>query len=166
MPIPLQARIYTEAMAPRVAGFVCGTRRFEKAMADWITRPDLLNYIAQRGNTVWLYFTPEDDLVGFGSLGASTWGPLDGPRFSLTIIPALAIRSEYQGKPDDVEERDKFSHQIMRDLIGRAKPLGRPILGLFVHPRNTRAIRLYVKFGFEKVQRAGNGHDQMMLRLQ
>lgn len=134
MPIDLQARIFTEAMAAEVAGFECGSRKFEKKMAAWISGPEALDSIRTRGTTVFLYYAPNGDLVGFGSLGPSEWGPRDGPKIPLIVIPALAIQSSQQGKPDG-DEKDKFSHQIMRDLIARARLLGRPILGLFVHPK-------------------------------
>lgn len=160
----LKARLFTKQRAGQVAGFVCGERRFEKAMATWITGPLVFESMKHFGNKVWLYYTPGDEVVGFGSLGVGEIGPKDGPKIPVAIIPALGIHSKYQGKPDGQTE-DRYSHQILRDLIRRARKLNRSVLCLYVYPKNARAIALYSKFGFVLSGRMGNGYDQMLLRL-
>jgi RimJ/RimL family protein N-acetyltransferase len=104
-----------------------------------------------RGTKVWLYANRAHDVVVYGSLGLTRWKypDADSPKTGLVIIPAVAIRRRYWGKPEGVPE-DRYSSQIMRYLIAEALawPGSLPAVGLFVHPDNHAAIRLYERFGF------------------
>jgi hypothetical protein len=71
-----------------------------------------LQSIAKHRTKVWLYFDPDNDLVGFGSLGTTKW-----PNFPerVSIIPQIGIQSRYHGQPTGAGET-KYSHQILDDL--------------------------------------------------
>jgi ribosomal protein S18 acetylase RimI-like enzyme len=62
----------------------------------------------------------------------------------------VAIRRPFWGKPDGPPE-ERYSSQIMRHLLQEAGawPGQPPALGLFVHPDNHAAVKLYERFGFQ-----------------
>ena len=68
----------------------------------------------------------------------------------MAIIPALALRRECWGKPPGAAWPDRYSGQILRHLIGEAAALPGPppAVGLYVHPDNAAAVKLYERFGF------------------
>jgi RimJ/RimL family protein N-acetyltransferase len=92
-----------------------------------------------------------NEVVGYGSLGLTRWKypGADSPRSGLIIIPAVAIRRAFWGKPEGAPE-DRYSSQVMRHLLVEALawPGSLPALGLLVHPDNHAAIKLYERFGF------------------
>ncbi|HEY8506143.1 MAG TPA: GNAT family N-acetyltransferase [Gemmataceae bacterium] len=67
------------------------------------------------------------------------------------IIPAVAIRKEFWGRPAGPAE-ERYSSQIMGHPLDEARgwPGKLPAVGLFVHPDNHAAIRLYERFGFRR----------------
>ena len=69
----------------------------------------------------------------------------------LLLIPAVALRREFQGEPKDVGRDERYSSQVMRHLLQEASawPGSPPAVGLYVAPANTAAIRLYERFGFQ-----------------
>ncbi len=158
----LEPREFTEANLAEVKDFYCGDQEWESAMADWI-RNSAIASMAKYGSKVWLYYADGNELVGFGSLGESRWGR-KAEQFRLAIIPALAIQFQFRRKPD-ADKQNRYSHQIMRDLIERALPLGHQMLGLFVHPKNIGAINLYRDFNFTLIERGANGYDKMARRI-
>jgi GNAT superfamily N-acetyltransferase len=105
----------------------------------------------ERGVKVWLYLNEANEIVGFGALGVTRWKYPDpaSRRVELVIIPAVALRKEFWGKPLGPTDQ-RYSSQIMQHLIGEALawPGHPPVLGLFVHPDNHAAVRLYERFGF------------------
>jgi GNAT superfamily N-acetyltransferase len=68
----------------------------------------------------------------------------------LTLIPAVAIQKAFWGKPDG-PRAERYSSQILDHLIVEAAqlPTDLPFLGLFIHPDNHRAIRVYERHGFQ-----------------
>jgi hypothetical protein len=104
---------------------------------------------------VWLYETEEGDLVGFGSLGVTKWrypDPEKSDKRRLLIIPNYAIALPFQGQPPGKENKPRrYSRQIFTDLLRKAMdhPSGLKVIGLFVHPKNAGAIRLYADFNFK-----------------
>jgi ribosomal protein S18 acetylase RimI-like enzyme len=131
-----------------VTGFDCGDEEWAREVADWIQKAPgqggALDELANRQThplTVWLHFNDEQELVGFSSL--MRFSGFMMPRISL--IPNLAVAKTHQGKG--------YIRDIMGHLIATAQAevaSGRlPVLGLFVHPHNQRAIDTYKCFGFQ-----------------
>jgi RimJ/RimL family protein N-acetyltransferase len=132
-----------------VKDFSCGEEPHERELAEWI-RQDALPAMS-RGTNVWLYATEDRELVGFGSLGVTNWRWPDpsSRKVAVQVIPAVAIQKVYWGKPEGPRE-GRYSSQILDHLIAEATDLSdvSPLLGLFVHPDNQRAIKLYERAGF------------------
>lgn len=162
MPITLEASEFTAANLAQVDGFYCGEERFAKKMAKWIQTESVAT-IQEFGNRVWLYSKPTGELVGFGSVGTTKW-TVNGVDFELAIIPAFGVQHQYRQQPPG-DRSQRFSHQILRDLIAKAKQLGVPLLGLYVYPKNIGAIKLYEEFGFVFVNLHSNGYNRMLLRI-
>lgn len=102
------------------------------------------------------YATAEKEVVGFGSLGTSNWNYPDpsAKRLTVAVIPAVAIQTKWWGKPDGPRE-GRYSAQILDHLILEAAKLvlAVPVLGLFVHPSNVRACKVYERAGFQAFSR-------------
>jgi hypothetical protein len=156
--IPFDAR-----HLPKLQDFDCGTEDYEREVAHWIKNagPDcVLNEMAKYPNLrVWLYVLLESlDIVGFGSLGQMRWdlSELKEDRRLVSIIPNMGIRGEFHHKPvEAVDKFDRFSSQIISDLIAKAKDgENHPdLLGLYVHPENLGAIKLYERHGFVRMKK-------------
>jgi GNAT superfamily N-acetyltransferase len=185
VPVQLQRVPFLPEDIRAVAGFSCGEAPWEQELNDWITgkAADGIRAHVSAGGDAWLYVTEQDGVVGFASLARSNWrwpGNRDRPR-RLTIIPALGVRDDLKGKPDDAPPEERYSAQILRDLIGEAVARfsqysaegldPTPILALFVHPENVRAIRFYERAGFQHFFRTytdpvtGVTYRSMVLRL-
>jgi len=139
---------FAEDLLHLVTGFYCGDEEWAREVADWIQKPPgeggALDELADRQThplTVWLHFNEDEELVGFSSL--MRFSGFMMPRISL--IPNVAVAKKHQGKG--------YINDIMSHLIAAAQAevaSGRlPVLGLFVHPGNQRAIDKYKSFGFE-----------------
>jgi len=137
------------AHAELVRDFSCGDEPYERDRATWI-QSEAAETIARGGN-VWLYVTENRDVIGFGSLAVSRWNYPEpaNRRVALALIPAVAVQKQFWGKPDGPRD-NRYSSQILDDLILTAAQLklDAPILGLFVHPENQRAIKAYERAGF------------------
>lgn len=156
--------------------FSCGDESWSKAATEWIVGSDVWESIEKRKTKVWLYRTAADLLVGFGSLGMSRrrWPPPDGGFANLLIIPMLGLDFRFHGKPPDKEWR--YSNQIVshlryeaiqlcRELTAKSKNRSTlPLLSLFVHEDNEKAIRLYEKFGFAMEPKAKRGDHMLMIQ--
>lgn len=77
----------------------------------------------------------------FSSLGQSNWN--DNPKIS--VIPNIAIDSHFQGRG---YFREMMEHCV-NEAIEAQKEGRAPLLGLYVHPANRKAIEIYTRFGFE-----------------
>lgn len=162
MPHQLEKQAFADSDANRVRDFECGEEVWAEAASIWINTK--AQQAISRGNRVWLYLDG-NDLVAFGSLGKTTW-PDPPPRREYAYIPQLAIASQFQGGPRGVEREQKYSHQIMRDLIGEALLIGPNELALRVHEDNLPAIRLYETFDFHALPRRSRDNDYIrMIRL-
>lgn len=159
--------------------FDCGDdpdKPWSRAATEWLLGSDVWESIEKRGTKVWLFRTELDVIVGFGSLGMTRrkWPPPDGKYSNLLIIPMLGIDRRFHGQPPDPDKR--YSKQILSHLLHEARQLfqsnqnaGRetlPLLTLYVHEDNYRAIRLYEKVGFISEPSATRNHlCLMVLRL-
>lgn len=158
-----------------LADFDCGTEPWAQDATAWIKGegPGSVLDDLKRGCAVWLYGTPQDGVVGFGSLAASRWrwpNEKDQPS-TISIIPMLGIDRRFRGQPHGPDER-RFSDQILDHLILEAMrcPDRAPLLGLFVHPDNLAAIRVYERAGFARFYKTwadpgGTRYPSMLLKL-
>jgi len=142
---------------PEVQQFDCGAEIWEKEVSDWLKMPlgqdGAISSVRneERPGRVWLYRNADGQLVGYGALGYTEWRWTRNkdPFLPLTVIIWCAIQKEFWGKPDGPKD-ERFSHQIMDNLITEAidDVETHPILGLAVHPENTRAIKFYKEYEF------------------
>jgi ribosomal protein S18 acetylase RimI-like enzyme len=150
MPDFLRFVPFTADLLDEIRDFDYGDEPYQRELTDWI-RNDALAAMAA-GTKIWLYVNQAGDIVGYGSLGISRWKYPDpsSKRIELVIVPAVALRTEFWGKPAGADKDDRYSSQIMRHLLVEAHywPGSLPAVGLFVHPENLAAIRLYERFGF------------------
>jgi hypothetical protein len=157
--------VFNADLISRVESFDCGTEIYEAEVSNWIKDPEVgaLSAMEKFGTRVWLYINNEDEVVGFGSLGITNWSfpePKSRPKVKVNLIPEVAIENRFKGKPEGAHEH-RFSTQIMRDLMSEARktPGVVPIVGLFVHPANHRAIRFYRRMGFRDFYLTAGGED-------
>lgn len=166
MPNSLTKHIFTHTDLPSVQGFCCGDEPFEQEVADWLKSPAIpgVDYAANsigsldKPSRVWLYRLGEH-LVGFGALAKTAWpwpGKNSDPKLQLTIIIWVGVQKEFQGQPPG-PRNDRYAAQILDDLVSEAAADSKthPILGLYVHKDNKKAIKFYKDAGFsdELVQR-------------
>jgi GNAT superfamily N-acetyltransferase len=146
---------FSASLLDLVREFSCGDEPHEQELADWI-RLHALQAI-DHDTRVWLYVTQEKQVVGYSSLGTSRWqypDPTKKARATVAVIPAVAIQKSFWGQPPGPPE-NRYSSQILDHLILEAArlPLSAPVLGLFVHPANVRAIKFYERAGFQPFAR-------------
>ncbi len=176
----LDITLFTDALLPLVSDFDCGPLTYQQEVADWIRGQGVGTVLdaihsRRRPTLVWLYSTPQDGIVGYGSLCRSAWsttpnGPRDRP---ISLIPNVGLRTRFQRYPPDAERDDRYSSQMMRHLIHEARqypPEDRlPLLGLFVHPDNIAGRKLYERMGFRDFPQTysdeGVIYQGMLLRL-
>lgn len=139
----------------------CGTEDWEREVAEWIKGPVLQDI--ERGCEVWLYFikrNKRNEMVGFGSLAEPNWVyPKPGEKRP-NLIPMLGISKRFQGQPEGPPE-ERYAVQILSDLILSATQHTErsPLLVLYVHPGNTKAIHFYEKFGFAAFSKTYHDHE-------
>jgi ribosomal protein S18 acetylase RimI-like enzyme len=178
MPDMLCKVVFTESELDLVADFECGDEEWEKPLAEWIKSPPatgngaLYEMARRKGKLqVWLHANQAGELDGYSSLGESNWEwpTAEDRRVPINVIPYVAIHKKFWGCPK--ADPPRYAAQILDDLIAEArKQTGRqPLLGLFVDPRNTRAIRAYKKAYFEEYFRRFTEGDieyvSMLLKL-
>lgn len=97
------------------------------------------------------------------------WPTEHDPRVPVNVIPNVAIQKKFWGKPD--ADPPKYSTQILEHLIYEARKHTEryPLLGLYVDPRNVRAIQAYTKCGFIRFHNTYRDEDveyiSMILKL-
>ncbi len=155
--------------------FDCGSGNYAVEIADWIkNKPpdgvlnDLRKYPTLR---VWIYTLDENTIVGFGSLQKARWRLRESgeakKRVSILLIPYVGIKKEFHGQPMDATDKfDRYSSQILDDLVGKAKTHrpARHWLGLYVHPENLGAIKLYQRHEFKRLDGIGIYHKDFRVR--
>ena len=157
MPDYLQKIPFGEALLQEVVDFDCGDEEWERPLAAWIkAAPNVRNGALyemrmQKGKLdVWLHINQTGDLVGYSALGSSKWQwpTADDPRVPISVILNIAIQKRYWGCPKG--DPPRHSTQILEHLIFEAEQHRdrHPLIGLFVHPMNARAIKAYKTAGF------------------
>jgi ribosomal protein S18 acetylase RimI-like enzyme len=173
-PYQLYADAFTQADVADLASFNCGEGPWAEAATEWIHGSDVWESMQQRQTRVWLFRNDKDVVVGFGSLGLTRrkWPPPDGTHVNMQIIPMLGLDYHFHGKPPDREWR--YARQIVSHLRYeasasladhiRAGKSTLPILMLYVHRDNLRAIKLYQGFGFAVEPTARKGDLLLMIQ--
>ena len=154
-------------LLPLVAEFECGSEEWETPLAEWISSGLAIEDMRPpRSSKVWLY-KHRGQIVGYGSLGKTRrpYPTATDPHRIVAIIPMVAIQSRFQGKPLRASKQEKFSGQILYDLISEARKLGLPDLILYVDPRNVKAKKLYHKWDFTMLGRVRSGYEMMAMKL-
>ena len=87
------------------------------------------------------------------------------PYRPLTIIPYIAVHSDFQGV--EIFGNESYADWILDHLIGEVQKdqVERSYLGLCVHPDNQRAIRFYRKAGFASLATRYKQYIRMILAL-
>ncbi len=161
--LTLNSENFTEKKCTQVAGFSCGETRWAEYLNEWISGEGFKEALKRKSKVFLYYLGP--DLVGYGSIGETriSWPWPTGERQKVSIIPAIAVSKNFQGKPETASFGDRFSGQIMRDLLSHAQALKNDKLVLHVHCQNKRAQKFYENFGFEMA--GDSSEDQHLLMV-
>ncbi len=151
---------FSEQLLPVVQHFYCGDDPWEREVADWIKDPDQVLTEMKRGCKVWIYYTDEYPVIGFGSISKSLWPwPTEtSDKVRMGIIPYVAIQKQFWGKPEGPKD-EYYSSQILGDLLSEARTRGYNYVRLFVHTDNQRAIGFYRRYGFRATDRTSIDQD-------
>lgn len=155
----LTKHVFTGKDLSDVQDFNCGDEPYEVEVANWLKGPGLpdvdsaltsINHPEKPGR-VWLYKLGTD-IVGFGALAKTDWrwpGKNNDPKLPLSIVIWVGVQKKYWGQPPGPKE-ERYSIQILDDLVAEATEDAKthPVLGLFVHKDNKRAIKFYKDAGF------------------
>jgi len=165
----LEAEDFTAASLSAVQGFNSGDNPdWALPVNEWITGGGAVAALtaAKRRSATWLYWHRKK-LVGYGSLGTTVRPvpPPRGPKIEVSIIPFFGVDRHYHGRPRWAARSERFSGQIILDLIGRARLLRLPLLTLYCHIQNKRAMRFYEKFDFKRTGAIRNDHELLILTL-
>ncbi len=146
-----------------VQGFDCGNEPWCNDVNDWIKITGESECATscignpKRYCRVWLYSSEpeisEKTLVGYSSLGLSTW-PLSAGKTKIGTIPNFGVDSRFRGKKHDADET--FATAMFRDLLSLSHlhlPNEINSLGLYVHPRNQSGIKFWTRCGFVNIDR-------------
>ena len=111
---------FTPDMLPLVRGLDYGDESFQQELAFWMDNDAIPAHA--RGTKIWLYRNLLGEFIGYSSLGTTRWHyPTPAcSRISLVVVPAVAIRRPFWGKPEG-SQVDRYSSQIMRHLLKEAE---------------------------------------------
>ncbi len=179
---------FDATLLPLVIQFDCAEKAlpeiWEEEINDWIKmdpveKDGALHWMG-KGTQVWLYASEDDEVVGYGALCQSRWPDPKVveqvpkiKRMPISLIPAVGINRHFQGRPDGAAKDQKYSTKIMNHLVFEARQYAdrQPFLGLYVHPQNEKAIRLYQRMKFVPFSQtylhetAGVEYISMILKL-
>jgi GNAT superfamily N-acetyltransferase len=179
---------FDKDLLPLVQDFDCAAeyppKFWEDEINEWIrldpTAEDGALFYSAKGTNVWLYANEDAAIVGYGAICQSNW---PDPaviqqlpklkRVPISLIPAVGIDKRFQGGLEGAEAADRYSTKIMNHLVFWAsKHTERQnFLGLYVHPANEKAIKLYRRMQFRPFkqkywhEKAGVDYVSMILRL-
>jgi ribosomal protein S18 acetylase RimI-like enzyme len=149
----LRAQLFNASLINDVQDFCCGKEPWNDEVAQWIknTSSDdcALEWI-KKGTKVWLFRNSKKEIVGYGSLGTTTWKFTDKnpEQQAIAIIPYFGLKEEFKGQPANAPPDQRYASQIIRHLIATAVLQNHKIIGLSVDKRNARAIAFYKKMNF------------------
>jgi ribosomal protein S18 acetylase RimI-like enzyme len=151
----LLADEFSDDLRDDVADFACGNEPWAILASDWIKSNTGALASMARGTRVFLYYTIDGQLVGFGAIGETSW-----PNFApdkTPVIPMLAVSSDFQ--------KQGYCTEIVEDLVDRAYEIGGSAVVLTVDPENP-AIEIYRKLHFSELpDRSPRGHIKMARTL-
>ena len=145
----------TDIDLPEVQAFDCGGNPWDLEVSGWIKsrsgNNSVLEDMEHFNIEVWLYRHDNGNLVGYSSLGKTTYTwPVSGKKKQIvSVLPFIGLRKQFQGEPKDAARKDdKYAYQILDDLLVSAaeKVLsdGRyPLIVLSADEKNTRALNYY-----------------------
>ena len=144
-----------------VAEFECGADPWAHEQTEWIRNAPpfhgALWAMQTYKTTVWLHLVSvppqaQPFVFGYSSLGYTNMqDPYpDGERCRIQYIPGLALAEQFHGQRVS-QDGKKYSHVIMEHVLSVAAGRKPDLIGLHVYPGNTKAIRLYQRFGFEVI---------------
>jgi len=136
-------------------------------LSDWIKNHECFNDVAKYGTKIWLYYSEDNQLVGYGSYGRTELKYPDPkePRV-VGIIPMIAVDSKFKGKPPG-QWQDRYASAVLRQIISVAIADGQSLLSLNVHSCNLAAITFYERHGFSFITKKPNreGNHRMIMVL-
>jgi ribosomal protein S18 acetylase RimI-like enzyme len=145
----LSPKPFVEQSISEVQDFDCGSTVWARPLNDWIKNGDATKRLRKGDTKIWLYYA-ELDLIGYGSLGVTSWPVIFPERQRIIHLPNLAVQEKHQ--------RKGYGKMICKHLIEEAQALYRqlkannkpivPIVSLLVHPENADAKGLYKSLGF------------------
>jgi hypothetical protein len=146
---------FSRESLPLVQSFECGDEPWASDVSDWIKAEvdGAADLVDQGTCTVWLYYTDDEELFGYASLGISfhEWNVPGFSRSKIPIIPFFGVQSEFQGKPESADHLDRYAARMMRDVVAQAIQLEHaelPLLGLLCDHRNSKAIGFYERMSY------------------
>ena len=167
----LKSDLFDASKLPLPASFDCGGCDFGKIATAWIKCVDptdsAIADMAARQTAVFLYFEDDGTIVGFGSVGLTTY-TVKHVKHTWSIIPHLGIDARFRKKPDNIPWQERYASQIVYDLIETCREEhGTDTLTLKVHQANLGAISLYEKHGFTSFDKKldARGYRRMNLSL-
>jgi ribosomal protein S18 acetylase RimI-like enzyme len=171
--VPLTEATFKNAdMKRKIDAFDCGNKVWETEISDALKSGQVLGQIHERRD-VWLYLTPARELAGYAGLVQSeiVWIEDIGLKRTYLEVSPIGVDKQFWGRKN-VPREERCSYQIMGDLIEEARRRRiAPLLFLFVHPCNWRAINFYQNAGFRQMviqrynPRLGNPYRGMSLKL-
>jgi hypothetical protein len=120
MPLDILLAVpFTSDMLAAISDFDYGDEPYQQELAQWMLNDSI--HALMRETKVWLYLNQVGEFVGYGSLGVTRWHYPDpsSAKTTLVIVPAVALRKQFWGKPDGPQE-DRYSSQMMRHLLNEA----------------------------------------------
>jgi len=146
-----------------VQDFDCGEEEWCASVSEWIKNGDAIKFMRKRKTKTFLYYNSENKVVGYGSIGTSSWKALfpEDPTKRILLLPFLGVQKSHQKKG--------YGKSICNHLIEEARAYFlreqargvsiAPFLGLLVHPQNLDAKRLYRSLGFSEYEYFHVGKD-------
>jgi hypothetical protein len=156
--------------------FYCGSDPWAVDAAHWIKTRNIATE-RKRGASIWLFGTEELGIVGYGSYSSTQIFNRESPKplvITLGHIPYIAVRNEFQGKPDGVSKEDRFASLILRHILSEAvadylknaaDKTRRPELHGLVDVSNNKALTFFRRWNFEITGQTTTPDDKTYHRI-